>query len=167
MNNKSNENQNRNLSAIKTTRVAYPQIYSYILPDLKDNDGSQKIGYTEREDVDARIREQTHTAAIKLRSEKLWSAPAFFSNSEKDFNDKAFHKFLVKNNVEKKQHLGEEWFFFNGTPEKSKELFDIFRDKGFAALQTYNNKTPYTLRSEQQKAVDDAKNYFESHKTSH
>lgn len=163
MQNISEENLYPNSSTIKTTKVVYPQLYSYTLPDLRDNNGSQKIGYTERKDVDARIREQTHTAAFSLKHEKLWSAPAFFSNTKQDFNDKTFHKFLVKSSIENKKDLGEEWFYFNGTPEKSKELFDTFRNQGFAALQGNNNKIPYTLRSEQQKAVDEAKRYFESH----
>jgi len=152
------------LRRIKITKVVYPQIYSYVLPDLATNDGSQKIGYTERRDVDRRIYEQTHTAAFQLKAEKLWSAPAFFANSQRDFNDKTFHKFLAKSNINHRADLGMEWFYFNGTPEKSKQLFDVFRNQGFAALQSNGNKIPYTLRVEQQQAVDQAKNYFDNHK---
>lgn len=162
----SNPNEDTaNISAqIKTTKVVYPQIYSYTLPDEHENDGSQKIGYTERKDVDARIREQTHTAAKRLRSEKQWSAPAFFNNSHDDFTDKTFHKFLTKSGVENRLDLGKEWFYFNGTPERSKQLFDAFREKGFAALQEGDSqKIAYTLRKEQQDAVSKAKEYFESH----
>jgi hypothetical protein len=32
---------------IKSFKIVYPQIYSYILPNREQNDGSQKIGYTE------------------------------------------------------------------------------------------------------------------------
>lgn len=148
---------------IKTTKVVYPQIYSYTLPELSANDGSQKIGYTERRDVDKRIYEQTHTAAFQLKAEKQWSAPAFFVNPQSDFNDKIFHKFLLKSNIEKRADLGTEWFYFNGTPERSKQLFDEFRSKGFAALQDGSTKEPYTLRDEQQDAVDKAYDYFNSH----
>ena len=42
--NHSNDISNR----IKTTKVVYPQIYSYILPDEHDNDGSQKIGHAKK-----------------------------------------------------------------------------------------------------------------------
>ena len=35
---------------IKTTKRIYPQIYSYILPDIPANKGWQKVGYTERKD---------------------------------------------------------------------------------------------------------------------
>jgi len=145
---------------IKTTKIVYPQIYSYTLPELAQNEGSQKIGYTERENVDDRIREQTHTAAVKLKAEKQWSAPSFFSNSKEDFKDKIFHDFLKKNDIENRTDLGTEWFYFNGTPEKSKELFDAFRDQGFAALQTSEGKISYTMRAEQDEAVTAACEYF-------
>jgi hypothetical protein len=149
---------------IKTTKVVYPQLYAYILPDLSQNEGSQKIGYTERKDADARIREQTHTAAMKLRAEKLWSAPAFFAGDEKDFKDTDFHKFLIKCSVQHRPDLGKEWFYFNGTPEKSKQLFDTFRQHGFAALQSGDKKLSYELRTEQKLAVDRALDYFHTHK---
>lgn len=145
---------------IKTTKVVYPQIYSYALPDNSEYHESQKIGYTERKDVDRRIYEQTHTAAIQLKAKKLWSAPAFYKDGKKDFKDSDFHRFLEKNNIERRPNLGTEWFYFNGFQEKSKELFDQFRQKGFVALQTDNKKLPYTLRTEQQEAVNQALNYF-------
>ncbi len=149
---------------IKTTKVVYPQVYSYTLPDEADNEGSQKIGYTERRDVDARIREQVNTAAKHHRYDKLWSAPAFYQQQPpQDFSDKTFHKFLVKNGIENRQDLGKEWFFFNGTPEKSKHLFDTFRQQGFAALQAGGQKIPYELRSEQRGAVEKAVEYFRAH----
>ena len=60
---------------VKTIKKVYPQIYSYELTDerMHDHDGWQKIGYTERQDVDERIQEQIQTAAIKLDYRKLWS----------------------------------------------------------------------------------------------
>ena len=148
---------------IRTTKVVYPQIYSYTLPDERDNDGSQKIGYTEQRNVDKRILEQVNTPAKHHRYEKLWSAPAFFANSDKDFRDKDFHKFLDKSGVNNRRDLGTEWYYFNGTPEKSKQLFDNFRQYGFAALQTGDSKIPYELRSEQQDAVEKALEYFRAH----
>ncbi|MCA9336720.1 hypothetical protein KC955_02555 [Candidatus Saccharibacteria bacterium] len=45
------DNANHNTpQRIKTTKIVYPQVYSYTLPDEPVNDGSQKIGYTERKD---------------------------------------------------------------------------------------------------------------------
>jgi type II restriction enzyme len=157
------DSQDIDLPQIKTTKVVYPQIYSYTLPDEAENEGSQKIGYTERRDVDKRIYEQTHTAAKRLKFEKKWSAPAFFAGKQKDFRDTDFHNFLVRSNIENRIDLGKEWFYFNGNPEQSKELLDVFREQGFSALQNDNQKIPYNLRSEQRQAVEQAKNYFNKH----
>ncbi|GAB1430801.1 hypothetical protein MASR2M18_16350 [Ignavibacteria bacterium] len=147
--------------SIKSYQIVYPQIYSYILPSLSENEGSQKIGYTEKANVDDRIREQTQTAAFRLKYDKLWSAPAFFEGNEESFRDTTFHDFLEKKGFERRIDLGKEWFYFNGEPEKSKELFDLFRQKGFAALQNDKGKINYTLRSEQEDAVKKALDYFE------
>lgn len=154
----SNHTQN-----IKSYKIVYPQIYSYELPNRSQNEGSQKIGYTERKNVDARILEQVKTAAFSEEYNKLWSAPAFFDGNEESFTDAVFHKFLEKKGIERKLNLGTEWFYFNGYPEKSKALFDLFRKEKFTALQNDNGKTEYTLRFEQEEAVRKAFEYF--HKT--
>ena len=82
---------------IKSYKLIYPQIYSYTLPNRTQNNGSQKIGYTERKDVDARILEQVRTAAFSEDYTKLWSAPAFFKGNKESFIDTEFHSFLEKN----------------------------------------------------------------------
>ncbi|VTP92200.1 DEAD/DEAH box helicase [Sphingobacterium daejeonense] len=146
---------------IKTYKVVYPQIYSYTLPELKPNEGSQKIGYTEHKDVRNRILQQIKTAAIRLKYELLWSAPAFFKDSDESFIDKVFHRFLEKKGIERKWELGQEWFYFNGEPLKSKDLFDLFRKEKFSALQNDNGKIDYTLRFEQNEAVEKAIDYFQ------
>lgn len=112
---------------VKTFKKVY-LIYSYILRIRHENDGWQKIGY-ERENVDERIREQTKTAAFNERYEKLWNANAIYEPFEngKFFNDHKLHEYLVKSGIRKDEGRGKEWFFFNGTPEKSKQLFDNFR----------------------------------------
>lgn len=147
---------------IKSYKLIYPQIYSYTLPNRTQNNGSQKIGYTERKDVDARILEQVKTAAFSEEYTKLWSAPAFFKGNKESFIDTAFHSFLEKNGIERRTNLGTEWFYFNGEPFKSKELFDLFRNEGFSALQNKDEKAPYTLRFEQEEAVTKALAYFQS-----
>ena len=51
------------LSEILHNRPAVvPTIYGYTLPDLADHRGYIKIGFTDREDTEQRIREQLHTA---------------------------------------------------------------------------------------------------------
>ena len=110
---------------IKSFVAIYPQIYSYILIDQKAFEGSQKIGYTGLMSVDKRINQQVN-GTIKLKHKKLWSAPAFFEDG-RDFLDITFHDFLVKKEIVNRLDLGTEWFYFNGEPEKSKVLFDLFR----------------------------------------
>jgi len=146
---------------IKSFKNVYPQIYSYILPDLSPNEGSQKIGYTEQKNVHDRIHQQVNTPALKLKYTLLWSSSAFFEGGKESFIDKTFHKFLIKKGVERKINLGEEWFYFNGEPLKSKDLFDLFRKESFSALQNDNGKSEYTLRYEQEEAVKKALEYFE------
>lgn len=153
---------------VKTVKKIYPQIYSYTLPDVSDHEGWQKVGYTERKDVDERIREQTQTAAIKLNYKKLWSASSFFSSTQKFFTDKDLHKFYVKNGIEQsaKQDnggFGEEWFYFDGTPEVSKELFDNYASSDYKNFTS--GRKEYTLRDEQEDAVSKTLAYAASHQT--
>ncbi len=147
---------------IKSYQIVYPQLYSYILPTIVNNEGSQKIGYTEQKNVHDRIKQQVETAAIRLKYDLLWSGPAFFEGGNESFLDKTFHKFLEKNGIERKIDLGQEWFYFNGEPFKSKDLFDLFRKEKFAALQNENKKLEYTLRYEQNEAVEKAVAYFQN-----
>lgn len=147
---------------IKSYKAIYPQVYSYILPTIVDNEGSQKIGYTERKNVNDRIKQQVETAAIRLKYDLLWSGPAFFEGGNESFLDKAFHKFLEKKGIKRKIDLGQEWFYFNGAPFKSKDLFDLFRKEKFASLQNENKKLEYTLRFEQKEAVEKAIAYFQN-----
>ena len=77
---------------IKSFKVIYPQVYSYILPNRPQTEGSQKIGYTENEDVDKRILQQVKTAAFSEPYTKLWSGSAFFEGGKESFLDKTFHK---------------------------------------------------------------------------
>ena len=91
---------NNKTQDIKSFQIVYPQVYSYILPNRNENNGSQKIGYTEQENVDVRILQQVKTAAFKEIYTKLWSAPAFFEGGKESFIDKTFHKFLVKKGIE-------------------------------------------------------------------
>lgn len=65
-----------NKTQISTTKLIYPQIYAYMLPDIKIKDGWVKIGYTERQDVNVRIKEQVGTVDLDYRL--LWHEFARF-----------------------------------------------------------------------------------------
>ena len=146
-------------TVIKTTRIIYPQIYAYTLPTISDKKGWLKIGYTERQNVDERIKEQTKTAAINLPYFKLWSEPAKFNNLDEWFTDKQFHAYLKKfKNI--KQCPNTEWFYYNGTPEKSHKDFNDFCNTKYNQAKERLN---YTLRSEQEEAVKKTLAYASTH----
>ena len=142
---------------IKTTRTIYPQIYAYVLPEYKHNEGWIKIGYTERQNVDVRIRQQTHTAGIVYS--KLWSEPAKFYDSNEWFFDKELHAYLRKfKRID--QRPNTEWFYYDGTPEQAHADFDEFRHK---KLSQVGKALEYQLRAEQEDAVKMTLDYAETH----
>lgn len=147
-------------TTINTTKTIYPQIYAYTLPTVKDQEGWLKIGYTERKDVDDRIREQTKTAAINLDYFKLWSEPAKFNTSDDWFGDKQFHAYLRKYK-KVRQRPKTEWFFYNGTPEKSHDDFNDFRNN---EQNQVSQELTYQLRKEQKDAVSKTLEYAKNHK---
>lgn len=57
--------------SIQTTKTAMPRCYCYTTPTISDHDGWVKIGYTEQDDVEDRIRQQLQTAHIPHHTE--WS----------------------------------------------------------------------------------------------
>ncbi|MDV5225076.1 DEAD/DEAH box helicase family protein [Providencia vermicola] len=141
---------------IETTKLIYPQIYAYTLPDFSEKYGWVKIGYTERKDVDERIKEQTKTAAVELKYLKLWSAPAKFKSKDEWFKDKQLHNYLRKNKGVK-QDLPYEWFFYNNMPNKSKDDFEDFINSRY---EQGNDTLDYKLRNEQNEAVEMALEYI-------
>lgn len=146
-------------TVIKTTKTIYPQIYAYTLPSMPEDAGWIKIGYTERKNVDKRILEQTKTAAVNLPYDKLWSEPAKFNNADKWFTDKQLHSYLRKfKGVE--QRPKTEWFYYDGTPEKAHADFEDFCNNDYSQI---NEQLNYTLRIEQEDAVNMTLAYAKAH----
>ena len=146
-------------TVIKTIKTIYPQIYAYTLPTIPEDAGWIKIGYTERKNVDKRILEQTKTAAVNLPYDKLWSEPAKFNNADKWFTDKQLHSYLRKfKGVE--QRPKTEWFYYDGTPEKAHADFEDFCNNDYSQI---NEQSNYTLRIEQEDAVNMTLAYAKAH----
>jgi len=144
-------------TVIKTTRTIYPQIYAYVLPEYKPNEGWIKIGYTERKNVDERIRQQTHTAGIVYS--KLWSEPAKFSGTDEWFFDKQLHAYLRRfKRID--QRPNTEWFYYDGMPEQAHADFEEFRHKKISQV---GKELEYQLRAEQEAAVKMTLDYAEIH----
>ncbi|MCG8148778.1 DEAD/DEAH box helicase family protein [Moraxella sp. PS-22] len=148
-----------NKTVITTTKQIYPQIYAYVTPNYKPNEGWVKIGYTDRQDVKTRINEQTKTVGIGY--ELLWSAPAKFSKAkdiEDWFKDKEFHTYL-RQFKQVEQRLPYEWFYYNGTPGKARQHFDDFLSHERSQVK---EELPYQLRQEQQDAIEQTVAYAKS-----
>ena len=83
---------------INTAKSVTPMIYAYTTPEIARHDGWTKIGYTEQ-DVETRIKQQTHTADVRWNLE--WKGNALFDDgSGERFTDKEFHAYLRKSGIE-------------------------------------------------------------------
>lgn len=144
-----------NRTQIATSQPIYPQIYAYTLPDVKSKEGWVKIGYTERQDVNIRIKEQVGT--VDLDYQLLWHEVARFSDNRL-FSDYQLHSYLKKHkHIENKPNT--EWFFYNGTPFKS---LDDYRDFVAQNYNQVNEPLDYQLRKEQKEAVQTTLKYFKN-----
>lgn len=131
-----------------------PMIYAYTTPGVSYHEGWTKIGYTEKQTVEDRIRQQTHTADIQV--ELLWKDNAIFKDgSGESFTDHDFHEYLERYKGVDRQPK-TEWFHIDG--KKSKDYFDEFAKRNF---KVYVEKgLSYVLRQEQREAVEKTKAYF-------
>lgn len=157
-----------NRPSVKSTRKVVPMIYAYTTPGISYHDGYIKIGYTEQ-DVDERIRQQTHTAGIKPKKE--WQGNATFEDGTGDtFTDKQFHTYLRKNGVKQPQDEGNEYFdkndeneWFHISPGDSQAKFYEFRsNRGVLELDNHE-VILYKLREEQEAAVSQTVAYRNDH----
>jgi hypothetical protein len=138
------------------------KIYAYALPEVPTHEGYVKIGDTNRQ-VKKRIFEQVGTAGlnpnilfekIAKRSDGTW------------FHDKSLHRFLQQNGVQKKDfnNYADEWFYFNGTPEKAEILTDKYINREYDEIQIDETHSDYSLRNEQSRAVQLTLDYCNSGK---
>lgn len=153
---------------VKSTKKVVPMIYAYTTPGISYHDGYIKIGYTEQ-DVDERIRQQTHTAGIKPKKE--WQGNATFEDGSGDtFTDKQFHTYLRKKGVMQPQDEGNEYFdkndeneWFHISPGESQARFYEFRSNR-GILESDNHEVIlYKLREEQEIAVNQTVAYRNDH----
>ena len=133
-------------------------IYAYTTPNDISHRGWTKIGYTDKQTVEDRIKQQTHTADVKTKI--LWKGNARYQDgSDETFTDHDFHDYLTsKRHVERKPKT--EWFHVDG--DTSHQYFYKFTERDFSDVQG-NDGIQYELRKEQQHAVDQTVNYFLKH----
>jgi superfamily II DNA or RNA helicase len=158
----------KNNTNIKSSEKVVPMIYAYTTPGVEYHNGYIKIGYTEQ-DVNERIKQQTHTAGIKAQKE--WQGNAFFEDGSGDtFTDKQFHAYLRRNGIKQPQDEGNEYFakddeneWFHISPNDSKIKFYDFRsNRGVGG--DINEVSVYKLRKEQEDAVNQTLAYSKERK---
>lgn len=150
---------NISLSDILHNRPAVvPTIYGYTLPTVADHNGYIKIGYTDRENTENRIKEQLHTAGIPFKV--LFKESAMRSDGT-CFTDKDVHRLLKHKGFrqlnEGKDH--NEWFYCS-EKEALETIEEVRTGIRFEGQRTWN----FSMRKEQQTAVQMAKDYFEQSK---
>ena len=133
-----------------------PMIYAYNTPGVTYHEGWTKIGYTEKQTVSQRIKQQTHTAGIQFQL--AWQDNAMFKDGSGEyFTDHDFHSFL-ESQMGVERTPGTEWFHVDGPT--SHQHFDAFSRRELAA--TSGERLTYELRKEQREAVSQTRAYFES-----
>ena len=132
-----------------------PTIYAYELTGVASHKGYIKVGYTER-DVETRIKEQLHTAAVPYRILGQWSA---MKNDGSCFTDHDVHA-VLKQKGKRQLNAGEdrnEWFQCSVDDVKA----------AVVALQTGTENAEdrtqtFAMRPEQEQAVEQTIRYFKS-----
>nr|WP_276548254.1 DEAD/DEAH box helicase family protein [Brachybacterium muris] len=95
---------------------------------------------------------------MSIAKEKVWARRAVFtSESGGRFKDTDFHDYLKQQGVEREtQPKRTEWHYIAPAPKTSLEYFNDFAGQDFQAAPTGVPEEDYTLRPEQQAAVDQA-----------
>lgn len=145
------------LSELLHTRPAVvPTIYGYVACNVPDHEGYIKIGYTDREDFEERIKEQTHTAGVKYKVVYTSSA---MKKDGSCFTDKDVHRILERKNFHTFRYENNEWYNCAVTDISAavNELKTGVKSEG---ERTWN----FVMRYEQQEAVEQTAEYFETAK---
>ena len=155
---------------IDVLELKYPQIYAYVHdPDEVPKDlGWIKIGGTDRENAEDRIREQNCDSNGHFKYSTLWIEPSVFKNTGEFFTDHDLHRYLTTVKDVKRRRFEDnnelsEWFYYNGHPEASHVHFEDFVNGDFTQSKGEND---YQLREEQERAVQETCAYFKRHKNS-
>lgn len=134
-----------------------PMIYAYNTPEIVSHNGWTKIGYTDKQTVEDRIKQQTHTANVQWHL--AWKSNAMYTDGSGEyFTDHDFHKYLV-NSKQIERKAGTEWFHIDGST--SKTYFYEFAER--TPEEAKEHRT-YTLRDEQEEAVKMTANWFKYEK---
>lgn len=136
------------------------KIYGYHLPQLASHNGSVKVGETNHQDVNTRIRQQTGTVGI---TPSLLFTRNAIRNDGILFHDRDLHAYYKLRGIERTilNDQATEWYYF-GDVTLAETMTDDFINLDYDAVQVSEKETDYILRAEQAQAVQDTLTYFQN-----
>lgn len=147
-----------NKLTLKTNKSIHPVIYCFTTPNDHSHDGWCKIGYAEKTTADECIYQESRRTDTFCQKE--WESLAVFDNgSYLPFKDHDFHNYLEQMGIERKKSTYEgarKPEYFKISPADAKFLLMKFKDM----VMPEDAKREYTLREEQQKAVQLTSEYM-------
>lgn len=144
-----------NLSDILHDRPpVVPTIYGYEVTNMPDHEGYIKIGYTDREDTERRIREQTHTVGAKYRV--LFTESAIRPDGT-CFNDKDVHRALERKGFRQLDFASDDNEWYRCRKEDAlTAIKEVRTGVRFEGQRTWT----FAMRKEQKRAVDMTIDYY-------
>ena len=144
--------------SIQTTARVIPMVYAYSTPEIARHNGHLKIGYTDRQTVEDRVRQQGHTVDVQQRIE--WKGSAIFDDgSGETFTDNDFRAYLYKLGYAR---IDTTEYVRIPVPESQQRFYEYKANRGVIQDNEYS-ATPYTLRAEQRDAVERTCAYAAAH----
>jgi superfamily II DNA or RNA helicase len=145
--------------SLKTTQRIIPMIYAYSTPEIKRHDGWLKIGYTDKQTVEQRVKQQGHTVDVIQKIE--WKGNAIFDDGSGDtFTDHDFRNYLKKNGVEVMKGLE---YCHISVPDSLTRFYEYRSTRGVIPDALIPAAFPYELRVEQEKAASETMAYAREH----
>lgn len=140
----------------------HPQIYAYTTPEFKDTNwtygrkgkGLICIGFTERQDVHQRLKEQFPKINPHINPYELLCAVTAISELGEVFSDKDVHKILEEHGIKK---VRGEWYECT-IEEVHSAINEIKIGKKFKSARHLS----FECRPEQENAIEITKKYFET-----
>ena len=144
-----------NLSDILHNRPeVVPTIYGYIATNMPDHDGYIKIGYTDREDYEIRIREQTHVAGVKY---KIVFAESAMRADGTCFTDKDVHRILERKRIKQLNFASDDNEWYMCTVAQAQ----LAINEAKTGIRSDDQRTwNFGMRKEQEAAVDMTMGYY-------
>lgn len=146
---------------LQTRNRTHPMIYAFTTSDIPHLNGWVKIGKTEKQSVEERIRQEVHTIGIKNYKIE-WARPAMYDDEQGGtFSDTDFHDYLVGLGIKRDSHLNSKTEWFNISPKDAEKLLDDYKkNRGIINGVSIVNSASYKLREEQEDAVQKTLNYI-------